>query len=142
MPDTDKLTISLEKLCFIITKARQFDGKDMLTDPGDSSNATDDGMREVLEDHASDPVHAELASFIWALNEDEQIDLVALIWLGRGDGRAASWEELRTEAARDHNKRTVEYALGIPLLGDYLDEALSQFGLACADLSEADLEGM
>lgn len=140
MLNVDKLTIPLEKLCFIIDKARQFDAKDVLTDPDDSSNATDDGMRSVLEDHANDPVYTELTSVIWALNEDEQIDLVTLTWLGRGDGNLDSWDELRAEAARDHNSRTADYVLGIPLLSDYLEAALSEFGLSCADLDESDLE--
>ena len=123
--DVDKLTIPLEKLCFIIDKARQFDAKDGLTDPGDSSNATDDGMRSVLEDHRNDPVYVELKSAIWALNEDEQIDLVTLTWLGRGDETLNGWDDLRAEAAREHNIRTSDYVLGIPLLSDYLEEALS-----------------
>jgi hypothetical protein len=125
MHDVDKLAIPLEKLCFIIDKARQFDAKDGLTDPGDSSNATDDGMRSVLEDHRNDPVYVELKSAIWALNEDEQIDLVTLTWLGRGDETLNGWDDLRAEAAREHNIRTSDYVLGIPLLSDYLEEALS-----------------
>ena len=68
--------------------------KDLLTDPGDSSNAADDGMRSVLEDHIADPVRSELKGFIDALTQDEQIDLVALTWLGRGDG-----EHLRRRGA-------------------------------------------
>jgi hypothetical protein len=138
MPGTDRLTITLEKLCFIISKSRQFDAKDELTDPGDSSNATDDGMRSVLEDHHDDPVHVELTSAIWSLNDDEQIDLVTLTWLGRGDEKAEGWDALRAEAARDHNSRTADYVLGMPLLSDYLEEALSQFGLSCADVGESD----
>ena len=54
-PAIERLTITLEKLCFIMRKLRQFTAKDELTDPGDSSNATDDGMRSVLEDHHDDP---------------------------------------------------------------------------------------
>ena len=65
---------------------------------------------------------------IRALNEDEQVDLVALTWLGRGDGGLDDWEDLRAEAARAHNRRTAEYLSGIPLLSDYLEEALAQFG--------------
>jgi hypothetical protein len=136
MAKVPTLSIPLEKLCFIIAKARQFDGKDVLTDPDDSSNATDDDMRSVLEDHSNDPVYAELTSVISDLNDDEQIDLVTMIWLGRGDGDLDSWGELRAEAARDHNTRTGTYVLGIPLLADYLEEALSQFDLSCNDLEE------
>ena len=94
------LSISTEKLCFIIAKAREFDVKDVVTDPDDASNATDDAMLSVLEDHPDDPVVQELIGFIRALTEDEQIDLVALTWLGRGDGTMDDWDELRGEAAR------------------------------------------
>ena len=126
-----ELSISEQKLCFIIAKAREFDVKDVVTDPDDASNATDDAMLSVLEDHKDDPVVQELTAVIFAMSEDEQIDLVALTWLGRGDGSIEDWSELRAEAARAHNRRTASYLLGIPLLSDYLEEAISQFGISC-----------
>jgi hypothetical protein len=126
-----ELSISPEKLCFIIAKAREFDVKDVVTDPGDSSNATDDAMLAVLEDHPDDPVVQELTGFIRALTEDEQIDLVALTWLGRGDGTVGEWADLRAEAARAHNRRTAAYLLGMPLLSNHLEDALSQFEISC-----------
>ena len=128
-----ELAISHDKLCFIIAKAREFDVKNVVTDPGDSSNATDDAMLSVLEDHRDDPVVQEIRSVIFAMSEDEQIDLVALAWLGRGDGTINDWDELRAEAARAHNKRTASYLLGIPLLADYLEEGMSQFGMSCEE---------
>jgi len=135
MPDAEapELSISTEKLCFIIDKAREFDVKDVVTDPGDSSNPADDAMLAVLEDHKDDPVVQELTAVIHDMSEDEQIDLVALTWLGRGDGSIDDWAELRAEAARAHNRRTAAYLLGIPLLADYLDEGMAQFGMSCAD---------
>jgi hypothetical protein len=131
MDETWTLSISPAQLCFIIVLARQFDVKDAVTEPDPGSNASDDGMCSVLEDHPNDAVRAELAGFIGDLNEDEQIDLVALAWLGRSDGDVDSWQELRAEAARAHNERTAAYLLGIPLLADYLEEAMSQFGESC-----------
>ena len=127
------LSISPEKLSFIVAKAREFDVKDVVTDPGDSSNAVDDGMLSVLEDHPDDPVVEELTGFIRALTEDEQIDLVALAWLGRGDGGIEDWDDLRAEAARAHNRRTASYLLGMPLLSNHLEDALSQFGRSCEE---------
>ena len=88
----------------------------------------DDAMLSVLEDHASDPSRSELSAMIRGLNEDEQIELVALAWLGRGDGDIDDWQDLRREADRAHNRRTAQYLIGMPLLSDYLEEALSQFG--------------
>jgi hypothetical protein len=135
MPDADapELSLSPEKLCFIIAKAREFDVKDVVTDPGDSSNASDDGMLSVLEDHRDDPVVQEITAVIRSMSEDEQIDLVALTWLGRGDGTLDDWAELRAEAARAHNQRTAQYLLGMPLLPDFLDEAAALFGISCEE---------
>ncbi|MBY5819282.1 DUF3775 domain-containing protein [Rhizobium leguminosarum] len=126
-------SISPETVRFLILKGKQFDVKDVVTEPDPGSNASDDGMIEVLEDHDDDPVEAELRSAIWALNEDEQIDLVALAWLGRGDGNVDDWDELRSLAADAHNTRTAAYLLGLPLLPDYLEEALDQFGQTSTD---------
>ncbi len=127
------LSISTDKVCYIIVKAREFDVKDAVTDPGDSSNATDDAMVSVLEDHGDDPVAYELKAAISAMNEDEQIDLVALAWVGRGDGTIDEWDDLRLEAARAHNQRTASYLLGMPLLPEHLEEGLSLFGRSCQD---------
>ena len=132
------LSISPEKAYFIVAKARQFDAKDGVTDPDSGSNASDDGMRSVLENRKDDSVLTELTSFIHDLNDDEQIDLVALVWLGRGDGDIENWGELRAEAARAHNKRTAAYLLGKPMLADHLEEALSKFGHSSEEF-EADL---
>jgi hypothetical protein len=72
------LSISPEKVCFIIVKAREFDAKDQTTEPDPGSNPTDDQGIAVLEEHGDDPVAEELTSFIDAPSQDEQIDLVAL----------------------------------------------------------------
>jgi len=133
MPEHDlpEISISDEKLCFIIEKAREFDVKDVVTDPDSGSNPADDAMIAVLEDHRDDPVVQELVAVIKSMSVDEQIDLVALTWLGRGDGGVEDWSELRAEAARAHNRHTAGYLLGIPLLADYLEEAASLFGIEC-----------
>jgi hypothetical protein len=129
-----ELSISAEKVCFLVFKARGFDAKDVVTEPDDGSNAADDNMASVLEDHGDDPVRREIAGFIRSLSVDEQVDLVALTWLGRGDGTIADWDSLRNEAARAHNNRTASYLLGEPLLGDFLAEGLAAFDISCADI--------
>ena len=132
--DLDReLTISPEKVCFIILKAREFDAKDSVTEPDPGSNPADDRDVAVLEDHPDDPELEELTSFIDALTEDEQIDLVALTWLGRDDYEASDWASVRDEAARAHNRRTSSYLLGMPLLADFLEEGLSMLGHSCKE---------
>lgn len=131
--DLPPLAISVEKVCFVIVKAREFEAKDETTEPDPGSNPTDDRMVSVLEEHGDDPVEEELTGFIDALSEDEQVDLVALAWLGRGDGSIGDWDDLRRQALDAHNQRTAAYLLGIPLLPDYLEEALSAFGRSCEE---------
>ena len=127
------LAISPEKVCFIIIKAREFDAKEEVEEPDPGSNPSDDKDIEVLEDYGDDPVVEELTQFIGAMSVDEQVDLVAMMWLGRGDNTIADWPTLREEAARAHNERTAEYLLGEPLLGDFLEEGLSMLGFSCED---------
>lgn len=127
--------ISAEKVCYLIVKAREFDVKVDVEEPNPGGNPSDFGSREILQDYADDPTLQEIKSFVDELNEDEQIDLVALMWLGRGDYDRSEWEEARAEAvrAREEHGHTAEYLLGAPLLGDYLEEGLSQFGQSCED---------
>src|SRR5664279_6619904 len=92
------LSISPDKVFFIVSKARQSDDSavemDMATDSDD----------DLPEDHSKSTDRSELSGFIRGLNVDEQIDLVALMWLGRGDGDLDGWRDLRSEASRAHNK--------------------------------------
>ena len=84
-------------------------------------------MVEVVGDRGDDPIVWELAAFSSATNEDEQADLVTLMWFGRGDGGLQDWDELRAEAACAHNRHTVLYLLRTPLRPDFLEDALAEF---------------
>ena len=128
------LQISSEKVCFILIKAREFDAKVEVEEPDPGSNPSDEDMREVLQDYADDATYDEVKEAIDDLNEDEQIELVALTWVGRGDFSAEQWDEAVTAARDARSDHTAEYLLGIPVLSDYLEEGLSQFGHSCADL--------
>lgn len=139
MPD---LAVPLGTVCFIIMKARQFDVKEAVTESDPGSNPSDDNNAAVLQDHADDPVQEELISIISELSDDEQIDLVALMWLGRDDGEASDWANVRAQAADAHNERTAEYLIGEPLLADHLTAALDAIGLSCTDYEGEDLSAL
>jgi hypothetical protein len=128
-----ELSISTDQIAFLIEKAREFDVKEAASDPDSGSNAADDEMVDVLEDNGRDPVEREIRGFLRALSEDEQIDLVALMRLGRGDRSVEEWDDLRREAAEQFNGRTASYLLGEPMLGDLLAEGLEQFDRTWAD---------
>jgi hypothetical protein len=87
---------------------------------------TPDKLRDLIEMARSQDM--ALPEQIHDLNDDEQIDLVALCWLGRGDSDFSSWREMRAEAKRDHNQDTARYLLGEPMLAGFLSEAMAQFG--------------
>ncbi len=129
--DGQMLEISPEKVCFVIVKSREFDVKVEVSDPDSGSNASDDGMVDVLEDTPDDSTEEELIEFISGLNEAEQVNLVALTWLGRGDFTAGDFKSAVAEAQYARTDHTASYLLGIPLLSDYLEEGLNQLDLSC-----------
>lgn len=134
MRKVPNMLISPEKVFFIVSKARQSDIK--ATGSEFASDFRDDDIGHGIEGRDKDTDRKELIGFIRGLNVDEQIDLVALTWLGRGDGNLDNWRDLRAEASRAHNHRTASYLIGTPMLADYLEEALSQFGKSFEDFEE------
>jgi hypothetical protein len=115
-----ELNIATDKVAFIIVKAREFDVKEADSDPDSGSNAADDGETDVLEDKADDPVRQELVSYINGLNIDEQIELVALAWLGRGhttskNGAMRSQPPEANTTSAPHNISSVFRYLAITL---------------------------
>ena len=129
-PEPVELTISQDTLAFIIVKAREFDAKVEPVEPDPGSNAADDAEREILEDYADDATFAELREAIEDLNEDEIVDLIAVAWLGRGDFDRDEWQEARALAGERHRGRSATYLLGMPALGDYLEEGLAELGIS------------
>jgi hypothetical protein len=130
------LDIPTDKLGFIILKAREYDVKEGDSDPDEGSNPTDDGNMDVLTDNGDGPVREELLGAIRELNDDERVQLVALAWLGRGTYDLTEWRTALETARSEHKKRTAEYLLGLPLLGDYLEDGLSMFGDGIVDDSD------
>ena len=57
----------------------------------------------------------ELRELIGDLNVDEAAELVAIMWIGRGDYDAAEFAEAVAEARGRGNRRTAKYLLGFPL---------------------------
>ena len=119
---------------FLILKAREFDDKD---DPGEvyvEASPAEEIVEKNMHYFDDDPVAQELKDAIEGLNEDEQAELVALTWVGRGDFSSEEWDEAVRTARERRSNPTAEYLLGTPLLGDYLEEGLSQLGLSVEDL--------
>jgi hypothetical protein len=128
------LALPLHKLAFIIAKAREYDAE-ITADPDalSGSNPADDGEIEILGDTPDNPTEQELRDAIDGLNVAERQELLALLWLGRGDYDAETWPEALREAHDRMNETETDYFLGTPLLADYLEEGANALGLSLED---------
>ena len=130
-----ELRISVEKVCALIEAARELAGKvpstagDRTTTGDDSKLATIDEPEGVGEDQ--DARRQQTIEFIAGLNVDEQTDLLALIWLGRGDYGIEEWDDALTEAEARIAARDPDYMIGDAALPEYLGDGLEAFGLTC-----------
>src|SRR5206468_11037506 len=96
------LSISSEKVCYLIVKAREFDVQDLDSDPESGSNASDDRMIDVLEEHSDNPVVEEIRTFVAELRYEEKANHMPLTQLGRGDGTLEDWQATRSPAVREY----------------------------------------
>jgi hypothetical protein len=134
-----ELAISLNTIGFIIVKAREYDAKVEPDDPDSGSDPADDLETDVLEDFRDGATFEELSAAIDALNEDEIVDLIALAWIGRGDFGNEQWREARSLAIERHRPHSAAYLVGMPSLGDYLEEGLTVLGHSVTDLGAGHL---
>ena len=131
-----ELRVSTETICFIIAKARALDVKVAPTGLASGNDPIDDDYHSTLEDRASDPTEEELRQTLEALNGAEMADLLALMWLGRDDLALEEWPDVLRQGDDAQIGHPIDYLMGRPLLGDYLEEGLAKFGLSCLDSGE------
>jgi hypothetical protein len=130
------MDIALDKVCDIILRARAIDMKEGDTDPSSGSNPIDDANLDALVANPDDATEEELREVIAGLNEDERHDLIGLVYIGRGDLEPEEWVEavrLAREREDASSVPTADWLLGIPNLGDLLDEGLAALGRSCAE---------
>ncbi|WP_299623894.1 DUF3775 domain-containing protein [Pelagibius sp.] len=132
-PEAVELEIDPGTVCFLIAKARAFDAKVAPAERDEVSQPGEDDMHDVLEDHGDDPVTQEIRHVIEDLNEEQQAELVAMTWVGRGDFDRAEWRAAVAAANERHTGPSSEYLLGMPLFGDLLEEGFTALGHSCED---------
>ena len=67
---------------------------------------------------------------------DEQVSLVALMWVGRGTYDPEDWDEAVDTARSERVNKTENYLLGVPMLSDYLEDGLDKMGVSVEDAEE------
>jgi hypothetical protein len=138
-PEAPEMSLALDKIRELVLEARRLDVKEGDTDPDSGSDAIDDGDIGMLSSSDDeDGSEHEFRGMVAGLNVDERADLLALIYIGRGDFGADEWAEARelaTERDAD-NPHLGNYLVGTPNLADLLDEGLSALGFNLEDDDE------
>lgn len=118
------LDLNPETVERIIDCAHQYQTRDSMRENLDEEEADIDAIEGTEIPDPGDPVLVELKSVIEDLEPDQQVRLVALMWLGRGDFDLDDWNQALSRAGEAWNERTAEYLVHTPLLADYLRNGL------------------
>jgi len=89
----------------------------------------------ILMGHELDRAEGELRGLLETLNEDEQAEVVAIMWIGRGSFEAEDFAEALATAQTEATTPTADYLIGTPHLSDHLEAGLEALGV---DPSEAE----
>ena len=122
------MDISVDKVTELIEYLRMLDGKEGAGGYEGGQDGFEDGVVHVLETLADDGTEEQIRGVIDGLNVDEQADLVALVWIGRGDFEPEEWPVAQRRAQERAVRSTARYLLGIPNVGDLLEEGLAAMG--------------
>lgn len=94
-------------------------------------------VRVIMLTREYGPDSVKLSDYIGGLNDDEQANLVAVMWIGRGSFEPDELEEAKNEARREATAPTERYLSGIPGLAEHLESGLDALGI---DVSGAEDE--
>jgi len=127
------LKTPLKQLAYLIEKARESDAETAPVDSASGSNPSDDRDVGILEATSDNPIEEELAAALNSLDDEQRIEVLALMWLGRGDYDRDEWRDALTQARQVHNANETSYLIGTPLLADYLETGLDLLGYSLED---------
>ena len=125
------LEVNPDTVCRLIELARVFHAQEEVVIPQEPDNSGDDYPTQILAGHAGDSTLEEFRNIISDLEPDQQQQIVALMWLGRGDFSIEEWSEAVEEATDNWTEHTADYLITHPLLPDYLADGLNQHGYGC-----------
>jgi hypothetical protein len=127
------LHIPVDSVCYIIAKARELQAKEDVVLPDTPSGPAEDWALQILADHSGDYTLTELMACIGEMSQRQRAELIALMWVGRGDYGVEDWEQAVDDAIGDHSVRAAAYLLAHPMVSDDLEEGLIAHGYSCDD---------
>lgn len=125
------LDVNPDSVCRLIALAREFHAQEAVVIPDDPGSPDDDWPLQILASHTGDATLGEFRSIVEDLDPDQQQQVVALLWLGRGDYALDEWEDALSYAADAWNKFTADYLIAHPMLADHLEDGLDLHGYRC-----------
>ncbi len=126
------LNINPQFVCHFLQKAKEFHGKEDVSFPEESLNIEyETDPSQMLANHVEDLTYIEIKEAVDELSYKEKVNLLALMYLGRGDFEPEEWDEALVEAMDNVGNSLTDYLLSHPYLSDYLENALEQLNYAC-----------
>lgn len=122
----DELNLNPEFLRSLILKLRALMAQEEMVSPDSGSNPSDDEVSATLQESPDNMTRAEIEAQIEDLEPDQQAELVALMWIGRGDYEPEEWDEALAMAVDRADRPTSEYLLGHPQVAEDLDEGVNK----------------
>ncbi|WP_295445490.1 DUF3775 domain-containing protein [uncultured Thiodictyon sp.] len=127
------LHIPLDTICYIIAKAREFQSKEDVVIPDVPSSPSEDWALQILAHHGGDYTLMEFVECIGEMNQRQRSELIALMWVGRGDYTIEDWESAVDDAIGDYSVRAAQYLIAHPMVSDDLEEGLIAHGYSCEE---------
>jgi len=132
MLNTNILNINPDIVCYIILKAREFHAKEEVSFPEEISNSEYEyDFLQILAMHGDDQTYREIESIIEDLEPDQQVDLLTMMYIGRGDFDISEWSAARKEAKDNLAPNLTGYLISKPLIADYLEKTLEALNYSC-----------
>ncbi|WP_071674354.1 DUF3775 domain-containing protein [Nioella nitratireducens] len=90
----------------------------------------------ILMGHELQRAEGELRGLVAGLNEDEQVELVAIMWVGRGSFEAEDLADALETARTEATTPTADYLIGTPHFSDHLEAGLEALGIDPTDAED------
>jgi hypothetical protein len=121
-----ELNLNRDTVQLVIDKTHEFQAGTDVTFPGDTEASGEQRAGPMASNFDNDPLYQDLKNTIDDLEPDQQVSLVSLMWLGRGDYSISEWGDALRFAEETWTDHTADYLIGTSLLADYLQGGLEQ----------------
>lgn len=87
----------------------------------------------ILMGRELDRAEGELRAFIDRMSEDEQAELVAIMWIGRESFELDDFAEALATARHEATTPCADYIIGTPHMSDHLENGLDALGISAME---------